>query len=62
VGPSSADPVTLWGAIPDGTPLEAFAETGVDGCLLTLGPGDTAELLATLHDWAALTSRYRLSR
>src|SRR5918995_448643 len=52
-------PVTLWGAIPDGALLEAFAEAGVDRCLLTLGPGDTAELLATLDDWAALTRRYR---
>ena len=48
-------PVTLWGAIPDRALLQAFAEAGVDRCLLTLGPGDTAELLATLDDWAALT-------
>jgi hypothetical protein len=52
-------PVTLWGAIPDGALLEAFAEAGVDRCLLTLGPGDTAELLATLDNWVALTRRYR---
>jgi probable F420-dependent oxidoreductase len=52
-------PVTLWGAIPDGALLEAFAEAGVDRCLLTLGPGEEAELLATLDDWAALTRRFR---
>ena len=52
-------PVTLWGAIPDGALLEAFAEAGVDRYLLTLGPGDTAELLATLDNWVAFTRRYR---
>ena len=52
-------PVTLWGAVPDGALLEAFGEAGVDRCLLTLGPGDTTELLATLDDWAALTRRFR---
>jgi hypothetical protein len=50
-------PVTLWGAIPDGALLEAFAEVGVDRCLLTLLPAEEAELLATLDAWAPLAGR-----
>jgi hypothetical protein len=55
----AAIPVTLWGAAPDGALLEAFAEAGVDRCLLPLGPGDTGELLGTLDDWVPLSRRYR---
>jgi probable F420-dependent oxidoreductase len=47
-------PVTLFGAIPDPAMLDAFAEAGVDRCLLPLPPGDAAGLLATLDDWARL--------
>jgi probable F420-dependent oxidoreductase len=50
-------PVTLFGAAP--RLLGEFAAAGVDRCLLTLGPGNTGELLSTLDGWAKLAEQHR---
>lgn len=47
-------PVTLFGADPSAEMLAAFAGAGVDRCLLILDPGDPAEILTRLDEWAAL--------
>ena len=48
-------PVTLFGAIPERPMLEAFTGAGIDRGLLPLPPGDAADLLVTLDEWAPLT-------
>lgn len=47
-------PVTLFGAVPTVEMLTAFAEAGVDRCLLMLSPDHPTGLLTRLDEWAAL--------
>ncbi|WP_217709567.1 hypothetical protein [Amycolatopsis sp. Hca4] len=48
-------PVTLFSAIPDARMLRAFAQAGVDRCLLTLRHGPN--VIDTLDKWVELRSR-----
>jgi probable F420-dependent oxidoreductase len=52
-------PVTVFNAPPDNRLLDAFADAGIDRCLLLLPAGPESQMLAHLDEWAPLASGWR---
>ncbi|GAC1329319.1 MAG: LLM class F420-dependent oxidoreductase [Mycobacteriales bacterium] len=48
--------VTMFGAKPDCSALDRYADVGVDSCLLTVPPGGRDEVLPTLDTYAELVA------